>query len=197
MRERLSSLVQCVLIILIAAGALWLLHALACQQWDRAAILLVGLITAGVVWWQGGLIKAQIQFQSFIELDKEWNSPEMLETREKAFNKTTKQYDLFKLEGILEFLEKFASFRKAGVLDMNLIYNSNIGWYAIRYYFFNVTNIGILREKWKDDSLYEDMKDLYLEYLALEVGRSTEKRQAFEKELEATRDQFIRNESRN
>ena len=169
----------------------------ACQQWDRAAILLVGLITTGVVWWQGGLIKVQIQFQSFIELDKEWNSPEMLEAREKAFNKTTRQYDLFKLEGILEFLEKFASFKKAGVLDMNLIYHSNIGWYTVRYYFFNVENIVTLREKWKDDSLYEDMKDLYVEYLALEVGHSTEKRQAFEKELEATRDEFIRNESRN
>jgi hypothetical protein len=125
-------------------------------------------------------------------LDKEWNSPEMLDTRQKAFNKTTKQFDYFRLEGILEFLEKFASFMKAGVLDMNLIYHSNVGWYAVRYYFFNVENIRTLREQWKDELLYMDLKDLYEKYLALEVGHSAKKREAYEKELGKTKDDFIK-----
>ncbi len=165
-------------------------------QWVVAATLLVGLITAGVVWWQGSLIKKQIQFQSFIELDKEWNLRDMVETRETAFNKEKKEYDLYRLEGILEFLEKFASFKKAGVLDMNLIYNSNIGWYASRYYFFNKHNIATLRKQWKDN-LYQDLEDLYEEYLALELKNSDKTRESYEKDMESTRKEFIEDEGRN
>lgn len=166
-------------------------------RWDTAATLFLGLVGAGVVWWQGTLIKRQIQFQSFIELDKEWNSPEMVKTRENTFDKARNQYELYKVETILEFLEKLASFRHLGVLDMRLLEYSNIGWYAVRYFFFNRENIETLRKKWKDEHLYEDLRDFYEDFLTLEVGRSKEKRLAYEKDLESTRDEFIKNESRN
>lgn len=105
--ERIGKKLGLILLILSTLlGILWLILSLIHGQREIAATLLVGLIAAGVVWWQGSLIKKQIQFQSFIELDKESNSAEMLETCQTAFNKSTKQYDLFKLEGILEFLEK-------------------------------------------------------------------------------------------
>ena len=71
------------------------------QKWEAAATIIVGTLATVVIWWQGTLIKKQIHFQSFIELDKEWRSPEMLRTRETAFNESTRQYDIFKLENIL------------------------------------------------------------------------------------------------
>src|SRR5213080_2463556 len=92
-----STLVLLLLLGLLGVGGLVLF--LVYRRWDTAATLVVGLIATGVVWWQGTLIKKQIQFQSFIELDREWNSPEMLKTRETAFNKATKKYDFYKLEG--------------------------------------------------------------------------------------------------
>ena len=182
-------------IAILGVGGLVL--SLAYCRWDTAATLFVGLAAACVVWWQGTLIKEQIRFQSLIELDKEWNSPEMLKRRETAFDKTAKQYELYKLEGILEFLEKLASFKQAGVLDMHLLPYSNLGWYGVRYFFFKRENIETLRKKWKDENLYEDLKSFYEEYLTLEGGRSDEKRKSYERELESTRDEFTENESRN
>ncbi len=115
-----------------------------------------------------------------------------------VLRKTKKQYELYKLKGILEFLEKLASFKQVGVLDMRLLLNSNIGWYAVRYFFFNRENIENLCKKWKDEHLYEDLHSFYEEYLTLEVGRSDEKRKSYEKELESTRRRSSpKNESRN
>ncbi len=82
-------------------------------------------------------------------------------------------------------------------MDMRLLLHSNIGWYAARYYFFNRENIEALRDKWKDEHLYEDLESFYEEYLTLEVGHSEEERRSYEKALESTRDQFIENEGRN
>lgn len=194
MNRRAIHIVASIAVLLGVGGlVLSLAHAL----WDIAATLFVGLVAAFIVWWQGTLIKQQIQFQSFVELDKEWNSSAMLRTRETAFNKATKQYELYKLEGILEFLEKLASFRQMGVLDMNLLLYSNIGWYAVRYFFFNRESIRAMRKKWKDEHLYEDLEVFYEDYLALEVGDSEEDRKLYEQELESTKDAFIENEGRN
>jgi hypothetical protein len=53
-------------------------------HWDAAtayAALLVGLVAAAAVVWQGYLIKQQIAFSTYLDLDKEWNSTEMIKAR--------------------------------------------------------------------------------------------------------------------
>lgn len=62
-----------------------LIRAILCRTWDAAttyATLLVGFIAADVVVWQGTLIKRQLAFSTYLELDKEWNSEEMIEGRQ-------------------------------------------------------------------------------------------------------------------
>ena len=53
-------------------------------HWDAStayATLFVGLIAAFMVVWQGNLIKQQIAFSTYLDLDKEWNSAQMIEAR--------------------------------------------------------------------------------------------------------------------
>jgi hypothetical protein len=154
--------------------------------WEPAATLLVGLVTADVIWWQGYLIKRQLAFSTFIEFDKEWNSSEMLEIRKKVRHPQG-IWDVSSLEGVLEFFEKIAAFRIAGVIDFDLIYNSTLGWYAALYWFFarEGGQIRSLRDEIWKDYVYGDLENLYSEYLS----QGDEDQKAWEskrKETEAT-----------
>ena len=158
------------------------------QRCEVAATLLIGLITADVIWWQGFLIKRQIAFSTFIEFDKEWNS--LLELR-KHVREPDGSWDVSNLEGVLEFFEKIASFRIAGVIDFELIYNSTLGWYAARYWVFarEGDQIRQLREEIWKDFVYGDLEQFYKEFLDREVGPEEEKQKDWEtksKETEAT-----------
>jgi len=172
-------------LVLVAIGA-----AVGSQRCEVAATLLIGLITADVIWWQGFLIKRQLAFSTFIEFDKEWNSPEVLEIR-KQVREPNGSWDVSNLEGVLEFFEKLASFKIAGVVDFELIYNSTLGWYASRYWLFarEGDQIRRLREEIWKDFVYGDLEEFYKEFLNREVGREDEKQKNWEtkqKETEAT-----------
>ena len=100
------------------------------------ATLLVGLIAAGVVVWQGRLIKRQIAFSTYLDLDKEWNSEEMITARQQVHPLMAKEFwDASRLEGILEFFEKLTAMFKLS-RDMRFIYESTLGWYAAHYFLF-------------------------------------------------------------
>jgi len=122
------------------------------------ATLLVGWITFFIIWWQGSLLKQQIQFQTYLELEKEWNSNEMIKVREEIAKSKSDSSQLYKLETILEFLEKFSLFKKRNAMDMDFILSSSIGWYAVRYYYYNRENIEILRKRYLDDELYVELR---------------------------------------
>lgn len=99
------------------------------SRWDEAtmwAALLVGLVAAVVVIWQGYLIKQQIAFSTYLDLDKEWNSLQMIEARQKVHEPGSKNWDHSRLEVILEFFEKLASMYKLSG-DMSFIYESTLG----------------------------------------------------------------------
>lgn len=127
-----------VLGILAVLPLIGLIDALIHCHWDAAttyATLLVGLIAAEVVVWQGYLIKRQLAFSTYLDLDKEWNSEEMIEARQNVHAPGSTQWDYSRLEGILEFFEKLASmFKLSG--DMPFIYQSTLGWYAAHYFLF-------------------------------------------------------------
>jgi len=120
-----------VLISLTAIAFIALVVSTLICRWDVAASLMIGLIAAGVIWWQGSLIKRQIAFSTYIEFDKEWNSPDMIKVRKKVRDPQDR-WDDSSLEGALEFFEKLASFRLKDVLDAGLIFDSTLGWYAAR-----------------------------------------------------------------
>jgi hypothetical protein len=125
-------------------------------------LLLAGLLPAAVVWWQGHLIKQQMQLQAIIELGREWNSWDMLENRRMAWN-SQNEPDIENIESILEFLEKVSTFEKQGVISAELIWDT-FGWYVSRYYHYSKDAITQLRKKWTpkgfDRTLYKDLEDL-------------------------------------
>jgi hypothetical protein len=183
---------------LIALAAL--IGAMYFRYWEAAttcATLLVGLIAADVVVWQGYVIKRQLAFSTYLDLDKEWNSKAMMEARQTVHAPGTDDWDHSRLEAVLEFFEKLASlFKLAG--DMPLIYESTLGWYAVRYFLLAREHgqIEYLQNLWKDN-LYQDLKDLYAFYLRAEVGRSQKAQRAWEDQTLTTEKNFWEQERKN
>jgi hypothetical protein len=165
-RPHFIVLLICSLLLLIFSSIYWNHDLFA----TILSMLLVGAATIAVIFWQGSLIKNQIQFQTYLELDKEWNSNEMLEYREDIETICSDETQLHRLETILEFFEKFAMFKTRSAMDMDFILRSDLGFYAVRYYYYNKKNknIDILREKYKEPSYYEELENLYKDYLEFE-----------------------------
>ena len=162
-------------------------------HWDAAttyAALLVGLVAAVVVVWQGYLIKQQIAFSTYLDLDKEWNSSELIEARQTVHEPGTDEWDHSRLEGILEFFEKLASMYKLSG-DMPFIYQSTLGWYAAHYFLFarEHDQIRYLCDLWKDH-IYQDLEHLYTFYLINEAGRDKKAQKNWEAERLTTEDKF-------
>ena len=167
-----------------------LIGAIYFSRWDTAATLLAGSLAAAAVFWQGFLIKRQLVFSTYLELDKEWNSNPMIEARQKVHAPDSAEWDDSRLETILEFFEKLASlFKVSG--DMSFIYESTLGWYAVRYFLFARAHCRIehLENLWKD-TLYQDLKDLYAFYLSAEVGRGQKAQKAWEAQTLTTEAKF-------
>lgn len=163
------------------------------RSWEAAttyATLFVGLIAADVVVWQGYLIKRQLAFSTYLDLDKEWNSNEMIEARQTVHEPGSEEWDHSRLEGILEFFEKLASmFALSG--ELPFVYQSTLGWYAARYFLFAREHgqIKYICDLWQDH-LYQDLEHLYAFYLRSEVGPSQEAQRAWEVKCLATEERF-------
>lgn len=159
--------------------------------------LLVGAATFGIIYWQGSLIKNQIQFQTYLEFDKEWNSDEMIKYREAIAEICSGESQFHRLETLLEFFEKFAMFKTRSAMDMDFILRSDLGFYAVRYYYYNKQNIGILREKYKEPAYYGELESLYKDYVKFEHKSGGKKPAEFERDLDSTKQIFFENESKN
>jgi hypothetical protein len=169
-----------------------------CEAWDAAvfATLFVGFIAADVVVWQGYLIKRQLAFSTYLELDKEWNSDEMIKARKAVHAPTSEKWDISRLEGILEFFEKVASmFKLSG--DIPFVYESTLGWYAAQYFLFARQHgqVDHLRTLWQDN-VYTDVENFYSFYVRREAGRSRKSQQAWEAKRLSTEDKFWEQERR-
>ncbi len=99
---------------------------------DRV-VLFVGLLTGAIIWWQGHVIRRQMELQTAVGLYAEWNSKEMLQTRTAAWLDDKPDPDT--IEAVLEFLEKVSTFEKEGFISLGLIWDT-FGWYLWRYYFY-------------------------------------------------------------
>jgi hypothetical protein len=144
-----------------------------CHSWEAATVfatLFVGVLAADVVIWQGYLIKRQLAFSTYLDLDKEWNEEEMIDARKTVHAPGSEEWDDSRLEAILEFFEKVGTlFKTSG--DTQLFYGSTLGWYAAHYFLFAREHgqIAHLRELWQD-KLYEDVESFYMFYLRRDAG---------------------------
>ncbi|MGA7641633.1 MAG: hypothetical protein WBW56_05455 [Syntrophobacteraceae bacterium] len=128
----------------------------------------------------------QTQFQTYLKLEDEWNSEEMLKYRKEAEKMMSDETQLPRLENILEFFEKFALFKTRNALDIDFILRSVLGFYEVRYYYYNKENIGILRNKFSEPLLYEELEKLYYDYVKFDEKTSSRTPEEFEEVLNCT-----------
>ncbi len=145
------------------------------------ATLLLTLITAAVIVWQGKQLQKQLELQTLTELYKEWNSEDMRNARCELCSvlpmTSFSDDNLNKVERVIEFLERIASYYENGVLKEELVW-ATIGWYVMRYYHYTNEAIREIRKKWGDDkTLYEDIQDMYDELLPIEFRLRKEKKE--------------------
>ncbi len=169
--------------------------------------LSVGLLAGGVVWWQGHLLRRQIELQAVIDLYKEWNLGSMPKKRSAAWSAANTP-DPNTVEDVLEFLEEVSALEKEGFVSHGLIWDT-FGWYVWRYFFYCENLINELRKNWTpgmpDPTLYQDLEGFYHKLLRMEVeerndrmgdegGQLTE--DDVKRELEETRTKFVESERR-
>lgn len=189
-------------LLIVIVGVILSMLCIAGLEPSDGATLFAGIVAAAVVWWQGRLIKQQMELQAALDLNKEWNSKEMLETRSAAWSAETVP-DEGVIEGVLEFFEKVSSFEKRGVISMRLIWDT-FGWYMWRYYYYSEAAIERLRSKWTphrpDRTLYQDLEALFPRLLCYEIERRNKGRdkgdpelkpEGIIEELDATRQLFV------
>lgn len=190
------------LILLDVIGIVLSLLQMASLKPSDGATLFAALLAVGFVWWQGHLIKRQMELQAALELDSEWNSEEMLENRSAAWNDQNEANE-GTVESVLEFLEKVSTFEKRGVISLDLIWDT-FGWYIWRYYHYSSAVIQVLRSKWTpnrpDPTLYQDLEALFPKLLHREIEirnrlrskgqRALTARDVIE-ELDMTREKFV------
>jgi hypothetical protein len=129
--------------------------------------LFIGLVTGGVIWWQGHLIKRQIELSTIIDLYREWNSEGMLQSRRAAWVNAPRlngEPNPDRIEEVLEFLEKVSTLEEGRFISRVLVWDT-FGWYVSRYYFYSKDLILRLRRKWTDaepdPTLYQDLERFY------------------------------------
>lgn len=182
-----------ILITFAAAFAALLIHAGYCGHWDEALVwgtLIAGTVAAGAVLWQGDLIKRQIAFSTYIELDREWNSGDMLNARSHVHVPATDEWDHSHLEAILEFFEKLAMLFDVTAAKP-FVFESTLVWYAVRYFLFAREHgqIQKLRDTWQTP-VYGDLERLYARYVRNRAGRGQAKRRDWEEKVLSTERKF-------
>ena len=143
----------------------------------------VGFLAAIIVFFQIVSLQEQLQVQTLVEYSRQWSSSEMVDKRKSAMNVlkfddvTGIEVELEKLEQVLELLEDFSGLADDGVLDEDLVWESSLGWYASRYFFYSNRNKSIeaVRKKWgltdePDMTYYKKLETLYKRYLNNEAA---------------------------
>jgi len=155
----------------------WLCHGLTISGLAMAgtiATAIIILVQADLLRQQNQqaaeIASRQNQLHALVELQKEWNSERMLKLRSAW---AANEGDIERLEPILEFLEDFARFRSDKFLTDEAVWDTTLGWHAALYYFYNRKNANIknLRTKWKDDTFFEKLTDLWTAYVQEEKKR--------------------------
>ncbi len=153
------------------------------------ATVILALTTAVVIIWQGQQLKKQLELQVITELYKEWNGEELFDARCNLcqilnsggviteFGGET----LEKVENVLEFLERIASYYENEVLSRKLVWDT-FGFYIMRYYFYTQNAIKEIHIKWSnDETLYRDLANLYKDLMDYECKERNKSRDELER----------------
>lgn len=166
----------------------------------------IGLLTAFVIFTQLILLQNQMATQTLIEFSRAWNDPITASKRKEAVaalalpsDKIGEKIDC--VEGILEVLEDFSTFARREVVDKGLVWDSTLGWYAVRYFHY-ADQCGALkyaRSRWCippnfDPTLYENLEWLYGEYLKREAHNREIDPESLKNEYDTTKQKFIESE---
>lgn len=166
----------------------------------------------GIASRQTTLIKRQIQLQTILQLIARWNSPEMIRTRSKAVERfrismggEEKSYEesFQALERVLEFFEDIGIASQEKILNKKLIWESTLGWYLTRYYFYSEDNgiIWAIRTLWAPAQpnekvpVFANTQTLYEEQVAYEARRESVEKEDILDKLRKTMELFIKSET--
>jgi hypothetical protein len=151
-RRRLGSLnaiLYVIFLVLLAGGFIVMVTPLLYRslflQVSHRAVLFAALLTGAIVWWQGHLIRRQMELETTVGLCSDWNSKEMLAKRSGAWLDGEPNPD--GIEDVLEFLEKVSTFENEGFIPRGLIWDT-FGWYRWRYHFYCKDVIEKKRREW-------------------------------------------------
>ena len=188
-----------------------------CLYLNKGQLITYGLalLAAIIIYSQIMSLQQQLQVQTLLDYSKQWSSSTMITSRQSAMNVlkyddvTDKEVDLDQLEKVLELLEDFSIWVNYKVIDQKSVWKSSLGWYASRYFFYSEENgsIKAIRKKWglsgkQDKTYYEELEELYKQYLDDEVDNvmkreqesKDEKRKKIIQAYHDTKDKFIQAE---
>jgi len=191
-------------IIGIAGVALSMFREL-CLKPSDGATLFAGLLAGAVVWWQGHLIKQQMQLQAILDLATAWDSPAMLAKRRLVWTDRN-EIDKDNVEPVLEFLEGVSTLAKRRVISIDLVWDT-LGWYVSRYAYYCRPAIKGIRSLWnssrEDPTLYSHLEELEKRLLKLDIRRRNKAKAKGQSDLterdvtgdlDSTREDFARSE---
>ncbi len=161
--------------------------------------LVAAIATAWFVWIQANLLGTQNELSAVIQLNAVWNSEYMRALRSRWAEDEIRDRlgdsdrDLISLEPLLEFLEEFAGLHKRKILGDELIWDSTIGWHAVRYYLYNQENGNIprLKNQWADATLYQNLSRLWDSYLKPEAKQRGIDENELVKQVRETKQKFL------
>jgi|KBSMisStaDraftv2_1062788.scaffolds.fasta_scaffold114039_2 hypothetical protein len=131
-------------------------------RWTIAAVLAswaLNLITFWVAWGQHRDAKELLQVQISVELEKEFNSPEMRRARQRVATQALEKSEL-KEDRVLDFFDKVGMYVHQGRLDDDTAYESFAYWVE-RYWPVYQEFVRNFRSDEHDDTLYLSFEELY------------------------------------
>lgn len=161
-----------------------------------AAVAFAGFVTAGVILRQADILIKQNQMRTLLRLETQWESPRLRSLRARWAEDPR---DLSTAMPILEFLEDLAAFHKREAPDDAVLWDTPIGRYAARYYFYNRQNgtIDALRHDWRDSTLFDKLESvLWPSYLRFELSRRGVAERTILAGLEESEPRFIETEAK-
>jgi hypothetical protein len=161
-----------------------------------AAVAFAGFVTAGVILRQADLLIKQNNMRALLGLQTQWESPRLRSLRSRWAEDPR---DVFTAMPILEFLEDLAAFHKREATEDAVLWDTPIGRYAARYYFYNRQNgtIDTLRHEWRDSTLFDKLESvLWPSYLRFELSRRGVGERTLLAELEESEPRFIETEAK-